>query len=72
MIKLDKSRSVIRREEEMKRHKTLDETIEYLNEKINYMECIKNHLNACKQIEWERDMALQQLKEVGLTFDLKC
>lgn len=67
---MDKSRSVLRRKEEMKR-KTLDETIEYLNEKINYMECIKSHLNACKQIEWERDVALQQLKDAGLTFGLK-
>lgn len=68
---MDKSRSVIRREEEMKRPKTLDETIEYLDEKIKYMECIKNHLVACKQIEWERDVAIQQLKDAGLTFGVK-
>ena len=67
---MDKSRSVLRREEEMKR-KTLDETIEYLDEKIKYMECIKNHLAACKQIEWERDAAIQQLKDAGLIFGMK-
>ena len=55
----------------MKKPKTIDETIEYLDEKIKYMECIKNHLAACKQIEWERDAALQQLKDAGLTFGLK-
>lgn len=68
---MDKSRSVLRREEEMKRPKTLDETIEYLDEKIKYMECIKTHLAACKQIKWERDVALQQLKDAGLTFGVK-
>ena len=48
---MDKSRSVLRREEEMKGHKTFDETIEYLDEKIKYMECIKDHLEKCKQFE---------------------
>jgi len=55
----------------MDRPKTIDETIEYLDEKIRYMECIKTHLGACKQIEWERDAALQQLKDAGLTFGRK-
>lgn len=46
--------------------KSFEQTIEYLDRKIKYMECIKNHLDACKQIEWERDAALQQLKDSGL------
>lgn len=49
---MNKLRSVLRREEEMKR-KTLDETIEYLDEKIKYMECIREHLEKCKQFEWK-------------------
>ena len=48
---MDKSRSVLRREEQMKGHKTFDETIAYLDEKIKYMECIKDHLEKCKQFE---------------------
>ena len=52
-------------------HKTIDETIQYLDEKIKYFECIKAHLCACKQIEWERDVAIQQLKEHGITFGMK-
>ena len=55
----------------MDKPKTIEETIEYLDEKINYMECIKAHLGACKQIEWERDVALQQLKDAGLTLGMK-
>lgn len=50
--------------------KSIEETISYLDEKIKYMECIRNHLGACKQIEWERDVALQQLKDAGLTFGI--
>ena len=45
---------------------TLEEAIEYLDEKIRYMECIKAHLSECKQIGQERDIALQQLKNAGL------
>ena len=45
---------------------TLQEAVEYLDEKIRYMECIKAHLAECKQIEQERDIALQQLKNAGL------
>ena len=48
---MDKTRSVLRREEQMKQSKTFEETIEYLDEKIRYMECIKNHLEKCKQFE---------------------
>ena len=45
---------------------TLQEAVEYLDEKIRYMECIKAHLAECKQIERERDIALQQFKNAGL------
>ena len=50
---------------------SIDEAIEYLNEQIRYMACIRMHLEACKQIEWERDAAIEQLKEAGLTFGRK-
>ena len=45
---------------------TFEQTIKYLDEKIKYLECIKDHLMACKLIELERNMALQQLKDAGL------
>jgi hypothetical protein len=45
---------------------TFEQTIKYLDEKIKYMECIKDHLMTCKLIELERNMALQQLKDAGL------
>ena len=55
----------------MAQAKTLEETIQYLDERIKYAECIKTHLIACQQIKWERDVAMQQLKEAGLTFGMK-
>ena len=51
---------------ELYKTKTINQTIEYLDEKIKYMECIKNHLTTCKLIEQEKNMALQKLKDAGL------
>ena len=65
------SKSVMRRKKQMAQTKTLEETIQYLDEQIKYAECIKRHLISCQQIEWERDVALQQLKEHGITFGMK-
>ena len=46
---------------ELYKTKTINQTIEYLDEKIKYMECIKNHLTTCKLIEQEKNMALQKI-----------
>ena len=49
----------------MKEHKNIEETIEYLDNIIQYAECLKTHLTACRQIEWERDAAIQRLENIG-------
>lgn len=41
----------LRREEQTKEQDALDETIKYLDEKIKYMEFIRDHLEKCKQFE---------------------
>lgn len=50
-------------EEEMK---MIEETIQYLDSLIQYAECIKSHLIMCQQLELERDVAVQKLKECGV------
>lgn len=46
--------------------KTTEETIQYLDSLIQYAECIKSHLIICQQLELERDVAVQKLKECGV------
>ena len=50
----------------MSKKKTIEETIQFVDNMIQYAECIKTHLISCQQIEWERDVAMQQLKEHGI------